>query len=214
MPNRALRTLEIEGAMGKQRLEAFTDGVVAVIITIMVLEMKVPAGMDFTSLKSGLPMFLVYALSFASVVIYWNNHHYMFHLSDRTNGRVLWTNMFVLFWLSLVPLSIRWMEESHFAALPTAVYGGVLALAAIAMQLLERALIACNGRDSKLAGAVGREGKGKASWRWHTRRILSILGFILGIALAFSRPWIAITMYALVAVLWLIPERRIESRIF
>jgi uncharacterized membrane protein len=111
--------------MGKLRLEVFTDGVVAIIITIMVLEMKVPAGTDLTSLWSGLPAFLVYALSFTSVTIFWNNHHYMFHVSERTDGRVLWANMFVLFWLSLVPFSIRWMEESHFAALPTSIYGVV-----------------------------------------------------------------------------------------
>lgn len=189
--------------MDKQRLEAFTDGVIAIIITIMVLELKVPAGSDFLSLASGLPVFLAYALSFCNVGIFWNNHHHMLHATERINGTVLWANLFLLFWLSLVPFVIRWMDETHFAAAPTAAYGFVLAMAAIAYILLERSIIACNGPDSKLARAVGNDLKGKVS--------LSV--YALAILLAYARPWIALVLYVVVAVMWFIPDRRIESTV-
>jgi uncharacterized membrane protein len=187
--------------MEKQRLEAFTDGVLAVIITIMVLELKVPAGSDFSALTSSVPLFLAYALSFANVGIFWNNHHHMLHVTERINGAILWANLFLLFWLSLVPFVIRWMDETHFAAAPTAAYGVVLAMAAIAYILLERSIIACNGPDSKLAEAVGGELKGT----------VSLLLYALAVPLAFVRPWIAIVLYAVNAAAWLIPDRRIES---
>ena len=141
--------------MGKGRLEAFTDGVLAVVITIMVLELKVPAGHDFAALRSEPPVFLAYALSYANVGIFWNNHH-MLHVTERINGMVLWANLFLLFWISLVPFAIRWMDETHFTSAPTALYGGILAMASIAYILLERAIIVCNGPTSKLARA--REG--------------------------------------------------------
>jgi uncharacterized membrane protein len=189
--------------MDKQRLEAFTDGVIAIIITIMVLELKVPAGSDFLSLASGLPVFLAYALSFANVGIFWNNHHHMLHATERINGTVLWANLFLLFWLSLVPFVIRWMDETHFAPAPTAAYGLVLAMAAIAYILLERTIIACNGPDSKLARAVGNDLKGK----------LSLSVYALAILLAYARPWIALVLYVVVAVMWFIPDRRIESTV-
>src|SRR5271169_365981 len=137
--------------MCKQRLEAFTDGVLAIIITIMVLELKVPSGPDFSSLAPGIPILLAYALSFANVGIFWNNHHHMLHVTERINGTVLWANLFLLFWMSLVPFVIRWMDETHFAATPTAAYGVVLAMATIAYILLERSIIAYNGPTSKLA---------------------------------------------------------------
>ena len=187
--------------MEKQRLEAFTDGVLAIAITIMVLELKVPAGSDFAALASGVPVFLAYALSFANVGIFWNNHHHMLHATERINGTVLWANLFLLFWMSLVPFAIRWMDETHFAAAPTAAYGVVLAMAAIAYLLLQRSIIACNGPESKLAQAVGEDRKGKAS----------LLVYLVAIALAFVRPWIAILLYVVIALMWFIPDRRIEA---
>ena len=150
--------------MGKQRLEAFTDGVLAIVLTIMVLELKVPAGSDFASLVAGLPVFLAYALSFVNVAIFWNNHHHMLHVTDCINGTVLWANLFLLFWMSLVPFVIRWMDETHFAATPTAAYGVILAMASIAYLLLERSIIACNGPESRLAQAVGSDLKGKVRY--------------------------------------------------
>jgi uncharacterized membrane protein len=187
--------------MHKGRLEAFTDGVIAVIITIMVLEMKVPQGSDFAALAPGLPVFLTYVLSYVNVAIFWNNHHHMLQVSERVDGRVLWANMFLLFWLSLVPYVIRWMDETDFAALPTAAYGLVLALAAVGYLLLERMLILCNGAHSKLARAVGADKKGK----------LSLAMYAAAIPLAFVRPWIAIGLYVAVALMWLVPDRRIEK---
>jgi uncharacterized membrane protein len=187
--------------MGKQRLEAFTDGVLAIIITIMVLELKVPAGSDFASLLSGLPILLTYALSFANVGIFWNNHHHMLHVTERINGAVLWANLFLLFWMSLIPLVIRWMDETHFAAAPISTYGVVLTMASLAYLLLERSIIACNGPHSKLAQAVGADLKSK----------VSLLVYVLAIPLAFARPWIALVLYVVNAMLWLIPDRRIES---
>jgi len=187
--------------MSKQRLEAFTDGVLAVVITIMVFNLKVPAGSDFSSLASGVPTFLAFALSFANVGIFWNNHHHMLHATERINGMVLWANLFLLFWMSLVPFAIRWVDDTHFAAAPTAAYGVVLAMAAIAYLWLERSIIACNGPNSKLARAVGSDLKGK----------VSLLIYCAAIPLAFVRPWIAIVLYVLNAALWFIPDRRIES---
>jgi len=187
--------------VSKQRLEAFTDGVIAVIITIMVLDMKVPQGADFAALRSGLPVFLAYALSFTNVGIFWNNHHHMLHVTERVNGVVLWANLFLLFWMSLVPFAIRWMDDAHFAPSPTAAYGVVLVMCAIAYILLERAIIKCNGPGSKLALAVGSDRKGKAS----------LFIYLVAIPLAFVRPWIAIILYVAIALIWFIPDRRIES---
>ena len=187
--------------MSRQRLEAFTDGVIAVIITIMVLDMKVPQGADLAALRSGLPVFLAYALSFANVGIFWNNHHHMLHATERINGMVLWANLLLLFWMSLVPFVIRWMDDTHFAPSPTAAYGVVLVLCSIAYILLERAIIKCNGPNSKLARAVGGDRKSK----------VSLLIYVLAIPLAFLRPWIALAMYVAIAIIWFIPDRRIES---
>jgi uncharacterized membrane protein len=187
--------------MSKQRLEAFTDGVVAIAITIMVLDLKVPSGATFSSLASSIPVLLAYALSFANVGIFWNNHHHMLHVTERINGMVLWANLFLLFWLSLVPFAIRWIDDTHFAAAPTAAYGTVLVMSSIAYILLERSIIACNGPHSKLARAVGSDLKSK----------ISLLIYALAIPLAFVRPWIALLLYVVVAALWIIPDRRIES---
>jgi uncharacterized membrane protein len=183
--------------MGKQRLEALTDGVLAIVITIMVLELKLPSGSSFSSLMASLPIYLTYALSFVNVGIFWNNHHHMLHVTEKINGLVLWANLFLLFWMSLVPFVIRWMDETHFASAPTAAYGVVLGMAAIAYLLLQKAIIACNGPDSKLALAVGDDVKGKVS--------------MLLYALAFVRPRIAIALYVVIALVWFIPDRRIES---
>ncbi len=187
--------------MSKQRLEAFTDGVIAVIITIMVLDMRVPQGATFAALRSGLPVFLAYALSFANVGIFWNNHHHMLHATERINGLVLWANLFLLFWMSLVPFVIRWMDETHFAPSPTAAYGVVLVLCSLSYILLERSIIKYNGPTSKLARAVGSD----------LKSIMSLLVYVLAISLAFVRPWIALTLYVVIATIWFIPDRRIES---
>jgi uncharacterized membrane protein len=187
--------------MSKQRLEAFTDGVMAIAITIMVLDLKVPPGTTFASLASDIPVLLAYTLSFANVGIFWNNHHHMLHATERINGMVLWANLFLLFWISLVPFVIRWVDDTHFAAAPTATYGVVLGMSAVAYILLERSIIACNGPHSKLARAVGSDLKSKAS----------LLIYALAIPLAFVRPWIALLLYVAVAAVWFIPDRRIES---
>ena len=187
--------------MSKQRLEAFTDGVIAVIITIMVLDMKAPQGANFAALRSGLPVFLAYVLSFANVGIFWNNHHHMLHATERINGMVLWVNLLLLFWMSLVPFVIRWMDDTHFAPSPTAAYGVVLVLCSVSYILLERAIIKCNGPNSKLARAVGSDLKSK----------VSLLVYLLAIPLAFVHPWIALALYVVVAMTWFIPDRRIES---
>jgi uncharacterized membrane protein len=187
--------------MRKERLEAFTDGVLAIAITIMVLDLKVPSGPTFSALRLSIPVLLAYALSFANVGIFWNNHHHMLHATERINGIVLWANLALLFWMSLVPFAIRWMDDTHFASAPTAAYGIVLGMSAIAYIWLERAIIACNGPASKLARAVGDDTKSKLS--------LSLYG--LAIPLAFVRPWIALTIYVLNAAMWFIPDRRIES---
>jgi uncharacterized membrane protein len=189
--------------VSRQRLEAFTDGVIAVIITIMVLDMKMPQGANFAALRSSLPVFLAYALSFANVGIFWNNHHHMLHATERINGMVLWANLLLLFWMSLVPFVIRWMDDTHFAPSPTAAYGVVLVLCSIAYILLERAIIKYNGPSSKLARAVGSDRKGT----------ISLMIYVLAIPLAFVRPWIAIVLYVAIAMIWFIPDRRIESMV-
>ena len=187
--------------MGKGRLEAFTDGVIAIVITIMVLELKVPHGTDLAALQASMPIFLAYVLSYANVGIFWSNHHHLLHATERVNGTVLWANLFFLFWISLVPFAIRWIDETGFTALPTAAYGVVLAMAACGYILLQRAIITCNGRSSRLAAALGPDLKGKASFSL----------FVIAIPLAFLRPWIAIALYVVVALVWLVPDRRIES---
>jgi uncharacterized membrane protein len=186
--------------VGKGRLEAFSDGVIAIIITIMVLEMKVPHGEEVDTLRPLVPVFLSYVLSFVYVGIYWNNHHHMLHACARVTGGVLWANLHLLFWLSLFPFTTGWMGENHFAALPTAVYGGVLLCAAIAYFILQQTIIASQGQDSVLRSAVGRDLKGK----------LSPLFYIAGIAGAFYAPWLAQACYVGVALMWLVPDRRIE----
>jgi uncharacterized membrane protein len=187
--------------MNAARLEAFTDGVVAIIITIMVLEIRVPHGSDLGALSADLPVLSAYVLSYVNVGIFWNNHHHMLHITERVNGKVLWANLALLFWLSLVPFVIRWIDETGFTALPTAAYGIVLLCAAVSYQILQRQLIAYNGRDSRLAMALGDDFKGK----------LSLILYLAAIVLAFVRPWIAITLYVAVALLWLVPDTRIES---
>lgn len=187
--------------MGKARLEAFTDGVVAIIITIMVLEIRVPQGTNLEALRAEVPIFLAYVLSYINVGVFWNNHHHMLHASERVNGKVLWANLALLFWLSLVPFVIRWIDEAGMTALPVASYGIVLTGAAVAYSVLTRQLIAVNGHDSRLARAVGNDRKGK----------LSLALYIVSIGLAFVRPWVAIALYVGVALIWLVPDTRIES---
>ena len=189
--------------MGKNRLEAFSDGVLAIIITIMVLEMKVPHGSDFSALQPLLPVFLSYVLSFVYVGIYWNNHHHLLHTVKKVTGGVMWANLHLLFWLSLFPFATGWMGENHFTSLPTALYGLVLLMAAIAYYLLQRCIIAVHGNESLLARATGRDFKGK----------LSPLLYALAIALAFANPWLSCAIFVAVALMWLVPDRRIESRI-
>ena len=186
--------------MGKNRLEAFSDGVLAIIITIMVLEMKAPHSADLSALRPLLPVFFSYLLSFVYLGIYWNNHHHMLHTVQHVSGGILWANLHLLFWLSLFPFATAWMGENHFAAAPTALYGLVLLLAAIAYWILQRAIIARQGRESVLATAVGRDMKGK----------LSPACYILAIAATTVAPWIAWALYVAVALMWLIPDRRIE----
>ena len=188
--------------MGKGRLEAFSDGVIAIIITIMVLELKAPHGSGFDALRSIVPTFLSYVLSFVYVGIYWNNHHHMLHAAQSVSGAVLWANLHLLFWLSLIPFVTAWMDENHFASAPIALYGFVLLMAAIAYYNLARCLAATDGHDSTLAAAFGRDVKG----------LVSILIYAIGIALSFASPWIALGLYVLVACIWFVPDRRIEGR--
>jgi uncharacterized membrane protein len=187
--------------MEPARLEAFTDGVVAIIITIMVLEIRVPHGTDLAALQADVPVLLAYVLSYVNVGIFWNNHHHMLHVTERVDGKVLWANLALLFWLSLVPFVIRWIDETGFTPLPTAAYGIVLWCAGFSYNILQRQIIAVNGRDSPLAVALGDDFKGK----------LSIILYLSAIVLAFVRPWIAIVIYITVAVIWLVPDRRIEG---
>lgn len=187
-------------AMGTERLTAFSDGVIAIIITIMVLELKVPHSNDWETLQALVPVLLSYVLSFIYVAIYWNNHHHLFHASTRVNGSILWANNHLLFWLSLIPFATGWMGENHFAPLPTAIYGVSLLMPAVAYNILQRT-ITRHDAASPLADALGSDYKGK----------LSPVFYLIAIALAFWSPWIAIAIYALVAGLWLVPDRRIES---
>lgn len=189
--------------MTSDRLEAFTDGVVAIIITIMVLELKTPSGTDAHALRGMVPIFLVYVLSYVNVGIFWSNHHHMLHVSERVDGSTLWANLTLMFFLSLVPFAIRWMDEGHYAALPTAFYGAVLLGAAIGYRWLQASLIRCNGPDSPLAQAVGIDRKGYAS----------LVMYLSAIPLAFVATWVALALYVGVALLWLVPDRRIESRV-
>jgi uncharacterized membrane protein len=186
--------------MKTSRLEAFSDGVFAVIITIMVLEMKVPHGADLAALRPILPMFSSYVLSFAFVGIYWNNHHHMLHAVQQIRGPTLWANLHLLFWLSLTPFVTDWMGKNNFATWPVALYGVVLICAAIAYTILQLSLIKHEGRDSKLADALGQDIKGR----------ISILLYATAIPLAFVRPWLACMLYIIVAIMWFIPDRRIE----
>jgi uncharacterized membrane protein len=189
--------------MRKGRLEAFSDGVIAIIITIMVLELKIPHGADWEAIRPVVPVFFTYVLSFIYLGIYWNNHHHMLYVTERINGAILWANMHLLFWLSLVPFVTGWMGENHFAPLPTAVYGGVMLAAAVAYYILQRMIIAEQGAHSKLRTAVGRDVKGK----------LSPLIYVAAIVMAFVNQWISDALYVLVALMWLIPDRRIESKL-
>ena len=189
--------------MGRDRLTAFSDGVIAVIITIMVLELKVPHGTDWDALRGQAPIFLSYVLSFVYVAIYWNNHHHLLHTVARVSGPILWANNHLLFWISLVPFATGWMGENHFAPLPTAVYGVSLLMPALAWSLLQKAITRKHGMESVLAKALGADLKGK----------ISPVLYVVAIALAFVSPWISLAIYALVAVMWLIPDRRIEHAI-
>jgi uncharacterized membrane protein len=186
--------------MGKNRLEAFSDGVLAIIITIMVLELKVPHGASVDVLVPLIPVLLSYVLSFIYVGIYWNNHHHMLHACHTVTGSVLWANLYLLFWLSLVPVTTGWLGENHFATLPAAAYGFVLLMAAIAYWILQGRIIVAQKDDSTLRRAIGHDWKGK----------ISPFLYIAGIALAFVSPWLSVSVYALVALMWVIPDRRIE----
>jgi len=189
--------------MNKGRLEAFSDGVIAILITIMVLELKIPKGSDLPALRPMLPVFLAYVLSFVILGIYWNNHHHMLHATDRINGRILWANLHLLFWLSLIPFATGWMGANHAAPFPTALYGVDLLMAAVAYTILQNAIVARQGPRSSLREAVGSDVKGK----------ISIVLYVAAIPLSFVATWIAIALYVFVALLWLVPDRRIESRI-
>jgi len=187
--------------MGKGRLEAFSDGVLAIIITIMVLELKVPHGTELSALIPLLPVFLSYLLSFIYVGIYWNNHHHMLHATHHVSGGVLWANLHLLFWLSLIPFVTGWMGENHFAAVPTALYGVILFMSAVAYSILQRVILKANGKDSVLAKAVGKD------WKSMVSPVL----YLTGVIMAFYVEWMAGALYAVVALMWLIPERRIEK---
>ena len=186
--------------MGRNRLEAFSDGVLAILITIMVLELKVPHGSDLASLRPLVPRFSSYLLSFVYLAIYWNNHHHMLHLVAQVSGSVLWANMHLLFWLSLVPIGTAWMGENAFAPLPTALYGVIMLMAAIAYWILQRVIIVSQGPQSALSAAVGPDFKGK----------ISPVFYLAAIPMAFVSPWISGGLYVLVAMIWFVPDRRIE----
>jgi uncharacterized membrane protein len=192
----------MEEPMTKTRLEAFSDGVIAILITILVLELKVPRGDDWGALRPVLPVFTTYLLSFVFLGIYWNNHHHLLHATTRISGAILWANLHLMFWLSLVPFVTGWMGEHLLAAVPTAVYGGVLFLCGVAFLILSKAIIA-DPANSKLAAAVGRDVKGS----------LSAGLYAVAIVMSFARQWVAYAIYVLVALMWLIPDRRIESKL-
>ena len=189
--------------MSKGRMEAFSDGVIAILITIMVLGLAIPHNADLAALRTVLPVFLSYVLSFIFLAIYWNNHHHLLQAIERVDGRVLWANMHLLFWLSLIPFAAGWIGENQFAPLPVALYGVVLFLAAVAYFILVRALIALHGSQSVLATAVGGDFKGK----------ISIVVYLVAVPLAFANSWVACGLYVLVAIMWLIPDRRIEKNL-
>ncbi len=189
--------------MEKDRLQAFSDGVIAILITIMVLELRTPTTAHARELSDRVPIFLSYALSFANIGIYWNNHHHLLAATKRINGLVLWANLHLLFWLSLFPFCTGWMGENHYDSLPTAVYGIVLCLAALAYFILKTTIIAAEGPDSTLADALGSDFKGK----------ISPVIYIAAVPLAFVNKWIAVALYVVVALMWFIPDRRLESRI-
>jgi uncharacterized membrane protein len=187
--------------MSKNRMEAFSDGVIAIIITIMVLGLTPPRGSDWTALRPLVPSFLGYVLSFVFIGIYWNNHHHLFQVVNQVNGWVLWANLHLLFWLSLIPFATMWMGQNAFAPWPVALYGVIMSMAAVAYYLLTRSLIALEGRDSIFAKAVGKDLKGKAS----------LVICLVAVPLAFLSAWLACGLYVLVAVMWFIPDRRIEK---
>ena len=189
--------------MKAARMEAFTDGVIAIIITITVLEMKVPPGLTTGALRQVLPVLAAYVLSFVNVGLFWANHHHLLHATEKIDGRVLWANLFMLFWLSLVPWVIRWLDEMSFAALPTAAYGVVLGLAGVGYNLTQSAIIRVNGGDSPVARAVGGDRKGK----------MSILLYAIGVPTAFFAPWLAIAIYVAISLMWIVPDRRIEQEL-
>ena len=187
--------------MGKSRLEAFSDGVIAIIITIMVLELKVPRGEGFDVLVPLISVFLSYVLSFVYVGIYWNNHHHMLHACHQVTGSILWANLHLLFWLSLFPFVTGWMGENHYATVPSAIYGVILLMAAVAYWILQQMIIVSQGSDSLLKKAIGKDWKGK----------LSPLIYLIAIPAAFWSPWISQSLYVLIALVWLVPDRRIEN---
>jgi len=189
--------------MTTSRMEAFSDGVIAIIITIMVLELRPPHDPKLQALTSLIPVLLSYVMSFIYIGIYWSNHHHLLHAAEHVNGRVLWANLHLLFWLSLIPFATAWMGENHFAQWPVALYGILLLLAAIAYSILVRALLTLHGSESLLANALGSDFKGK----------VSIVLYLVAISLAFVSPWLACAVYVLVAIMWLVPDRRIERKV-
>src|SRR5947207_4838195 len=189
--------------MSKGRLEAFSDGVIAIIITIMVLELKVPQGADVAALRPLLPVFASYVLSFVMIGIYWNNHHHLFQAVDRVGGGIMWANLHLLFWLSQIPFVTGWMGENHFAPLPTALYGAVCLMAGVAYYFLVRAILAHHGQESRVAKALGSDFKGK----------ISVALYLIALPLAFVHRWLAGAIYVIVALVWFIPDRRIERRL-
>jgi uncharacterized membrane protein len=192
-----------QSAMNKTRLEAFSDGVIAIVITIMVLDLRSPESSDLPALINVLPNLATYVLSFVYLGIYWNNHHHLLHATTNINGRVLWANLHLLFWLSLVPFATRWMSATGFDTLPTATYGAVLLLSALAFTILVRVILACQPPDSVLAKAIGRDTKGN----------VSLVIYLVAIPLTFVNRWLALALIGLVALIWLVPDRRIESRL-
>jgi uncharacterized membrane protein len=189
--------------MNKGRLEAFSDGVMAIIITIMVLELRIPSGSDLEALRPLIPAFVSYCMSFVYLGIYWSNHHHLLQVVRHVNGAILWANLHLLFWLSLTPAMTGWMGETHFAAWPVAIYGVVLFMSAIAYYILTRTLLAEHGKDSAIAAALGRDFKGK----------ISIVLYVLGMVAAYWRPIVAFGVYAMVALMWLVPDRRMEKAV-
>ncbi len=193
--------MSTENYIPKTRLEAFSDGVIAIIITIMVLELKVPHGTDFASLRPILPSFLSYILSFIVLGIYWNNHHHLLHAAKHINGKIMWANLHLLFWLSLVPFVTNWLGENHNESWPTFLYGIVFLMAAVAYVILQTLIVEKHGKDSLLAQALGSDWKGK----------LSLMSYVSALGLAFINHWFSVALYILVAILWLIPDQRIEK---